>query len=245
MKVKEHLQEEAGTEDEAARATGAFMLHILTASGAVLAFLALWEAVHGAWGSMFMWLGIALFVDAIDGPIARRIKIAEILPRWSGEILDLVVDFVTYVFVPAYAIAASGFLPHGMELLAGGGIVFTSAIYFADKEMKLRDNYFKGFPAIWNAAAFYLFLTAPPAWIAMAAIAGLVMLTFLPVPFIHPLRVKRMRTFNLCLLVLWSVLAAIAMMHNMAAGTWVTAPLCIIGIYILGGGLLRKPPPRN
>ena len=83
---------------------GRFAIHILTASGAALAFLALLAAVDGAWPAMFLWLGIALIVDAIDGPLARRFQIASTLPRWSGDTLDLVVDFVTYVFVPAFAV---------------------------------------------------------------------------------------------------------------------------------------------
>ena len=136
-----------------------FLLHIFTASGAAWAFLALIAAAHKNWALMFLWLGIAQIVDAVDGPIARRIKIAQKLPRWSGEILDLVVDYVTYVFVPAYAIAISGLLPPGVADLAGIAIVVTSALYFADRDMKMDDNHFRGFPAIWNVAAFYLLLS--------------------------------------------------------------------------------------
>src|SRR5215471_12686262 len=88
-----------------------FVIHILTASGAALALLALIAAVDRAWSAMFLWLGLALIVDGIDGPLARRFDVARTLPRWSGDTLDLVVDFVTYVFVPAYAISHSGLLP--------------------------------------------------------------------------------------------------------------------------------------
>lgn len=216
-----------------------FLLHIFTASGAALAFLALVAATNGAWAAMFFWLGVALFVDAIDGPIARRTNIAEKLPRWSGEILDLVVDYVTYVFVPAYAIAASGLMPDVIALIAGMAITVTSAIYFADRKMKMADNYFRGFPAIWNIAAFYLILLSPPAWVSVLFVAALTVLTFLPVPFIHPVRVVRFRRLNLCLLVLWSVLAVTAIVHGMAPGALVTSLLSMLGVYILGGGFLR------
>lgn len=216
-----------------------FLLHVLTASGAALAFLALVAATNGAWAHMFLWLGIALFVDTIDGPIARRTNIAAVLPRWSGEILDLVVDYVTYVFVPAYAIAASGLMPDIIALFAGMVIVVTSAIYFADRKMKMADNYFRGFPAIWNIAAFYIILLAPPAWVAVLFVGVLTVLTFLPVPFIHPVRVVRFRRLNLCLLVLWSFLAVVAIVHNMAPGPLVTGLLSMLGVYILGGGFLR------
>src|ERR1700704_2122259 len=106
----------------------AFLVHILTASGAALAFLALILATGGHWAAMFFCLGLALVVDGIDGPLARASNVAEILPRWSGETLDLVVDFVTYVFVPAFAIAASGYLPPALAIASGAVIVITGAL---------------------------------------------------------------------------------------------------------------------
>src|SRR5215470_11434380 len=85
----------------------AFSVHVFTALGAGVALLALLEAVREHWAVMFGWLGAALVIDALDGPIARRLDVVRLQPNWSGEVLDLVVDFVTYVFVPAYAITAS------------------------------------------------------------------------------------------------------------------------------------------
>src|ERR1700755_3041701 len=88
----------------------AFSVHIFTALGAGIALIAQLEAVREHWAAMFAWLGLALVIDGLDGPIARRLDVINVQPNWSGEVLDLVVDFVTYVFVPAYAITASGFL---------------------------------------------------------------------------------------------------------------------------------------
>src|SRR5471030_1058073 len=161
----------------------AFTVHIFTACGAALAFLALILATGGHWAAMFVCLGLALVVDGIDGPLARAFKVAEVLPRWSGEGLDFVVDFVSYVFVPAFAIAASGFLPDALAIPAGMIVVITGALYFADREMKTRDNYFRGFPAVWNLAAFYLYIFAPPPWLAAAMVAVLAALTFAPIRF--------------------------------------------------------------
>src|SRR5216683_2527633 len=141
----------------ATRAT-AFSVHIFTAMGAGVALLALLEAVREHWAAMFGWLGVALVIDALDGPIARRLDVVRVQPNWSGEVLDLVVDFVTYVFVPGYAITASGLLLPVAAPLLGAGVVVSGALYFADRRMKAADNHFRGFPALWNAAAFYLFL---------------------------------------------------------------------------------------
>ena len=169
----------------------AFSVHIFTAMGAGIALIALLEAVREHWAAMFAWLGVALIVDALDGPIARRLDVARVQPDWSGEVLDLVVDFVTYVFVPAYAVTASGLLLPFTASLLGVGIVVTSALYFADRRMKTPDNHFRGFPALWNAAAFYLFLLHPSPALASFGVAGLIVLTFAPLHVIHPVRVAK------------------------------------------------------
>jgi phosphatidylcholine synthase len=218
----------------------AFAIHILTASGAAFALLALFAATEQRWSRMFAWLGVALFVDAIDGPLARRYRIADVLPRWSGDALDFVVDFVTYVFVPAYAIAASGLLPEPLALAAGIIIVVVSTLYFADRQMKTADNYFRGFPVLWNIVAFYLLLLKPPPAISLGMVVVLAALTFVPFPFIHPVRVVRLRYFNIALLVLWSVLALVALARDMAPGFWISAILCAIGVYVLAAGYLRR-----
>ena len=218
----------------------AFTIHVFTACGAALAFLALILATGDHWAGMFFCLGMALVVDGIDGPLARAFKIKKVLPRWSGEQLDFVVDFVTYVFVPAYAIAASGFLPDALAIPAGLVIVITGALYFADREMKTGDNYFRGFPALWNVAAFYIYILQPPGWFAAALVALLAALTFAPIRFVHPLRVAHLRMLNVALMVVWAVLAAIAVIDNLDPRPYVVWPLCAIAVYFFVAGLLRK-----
>jgi phosphatidylcholine synthase len=219
----------------------AFFVHIVTASGAALGLLALIFATGGHWTAMFFCLGVALVVDGIDGPMARAFKVAEVLPRWNGEGLDFVVDFITYVFVPAYAIAASGYLPPAMAIPLSVVVVITGALYFADRQMKTVDNYFRGFPAVWNLVAFYLYVMAPLPWLAAAGIIALAILSFVPVRFLHPLRVKQWRPLNIALLALWAALAVFTLIANLEPGLYVRAALVIIALYFLGAGLLRRP----
>ena len=219
----------------------AFTVHVFTAIGAALALLALILATGGHWAGMFFCLGLALVVDGLDGPMARAFEVEKLLPRWSGDTLDLVVDFTTYVFVPAFAIAASGLLPHVLAIPAAIVVVITGALYFADREMKTNDHYFRGFPAVWNFAAFYLYLLEPPEWAAALSIVVLAALSFTPIKFLHPLRVQRWRAVNIALLAAWAVLASIAIVQDLAPGPYVTLPLCIIAIYFFLIGLLRKP----
>ena len=187
---------------------------------------------------MFLCLGAALIIDGVDGSLAREFAVGDVLPRWSGETLDYVVDFTTYVFVPAYAIAASGLLPQELAAASGVLIAIVGALYFADRDMKSEDHYFRGFPALWNIAAFYLYVMEPPGWLSAAGIVMLAILTFVPIRFVHPLRVARLRALNVALLILWGVLALIAVIANLEPAFWVKVALGALAVYFCGFGLL-------
>jgi phosphatidylcholine synthase len=212
----------------------AFCVHVFTAMGAGVALIALLEAVREHWAAMFAWLGVALVIDAVDGPVARRLDVARLQPNWSGDLLDLVVDFTTYVFVPAFAITASGLLLPVAAPLLGAGITVSGALYFADRRMKAEDNHFRGFPALWNAVAFYLFLLhLPPVWSSLA-VGILIVLTFVPFHVLHPVRVVRLRWLTLSLVAIWAVLAVVALAQDFEVAAPVTIGLCAIAIYIAG-----------
>lgn len=211
----------------------AFGVHIFTAMGAGVALLAMLEAVREHWSSMFGWLGVALIIDAIDGPIARKLDVVRLQPNWSGDVLDLVVDFITYVFVPAYAITASGMLLPVAAPVLGIGIVVSGALYFADRRMKASDNHFRGFPALWNVAAFYLFLLHLPPALSSLGIALLIALTFAPFHVVHPVRVVRLRWLTLWLMATGSLLAIYALVRDFDVGAPVVAGLCAIALYII------------
>lgn len=211
----------------------AFSVHLLTAFGAGIALMALLEAARGHWQAMFGWLGLALFVDGIDGPLARRLDVSKALPNWSGDTLDLVVDFTTYVFVPTFAIVTCGLLVPHIAPLIGIAIVMSGALYFADLRMKLDDNRFRGFPTLWNAAVFYLLLLRPSPWVATLVMVALVVATFLPIPFMHPMRVVRWRLLNISVVVVGLGLAVVAVLHDFNAPPGVTAGLVLIAAYVM------------
>ena len=192
---------------------------------------------------MFMWLGIALCIDGIDGTFARRLQVASLLPRWSGDILDLVVDILNYVFVPAYALAASGLLPQAAAVALGVLIVVTGALYFADRLMKTSDYYFRGFPALWNIAAFYLFMLRPQPWAAAATITALAALTFVPFHVVHPVRIAHLRGITTAALAAWTLLAIVAIAYDLNPPLGVTAALCALAIYFVVIGFFRRHHP--
>jgi len=217
----------------AIKRSGAFVVHVFTSLGAGLALMALFEAVREHWANMFGWLGIALLVDALDGPMARRFNVAGLLPNWSGETLDLVVDFTTYVFVPAYAIAASGIFSGPVAAALGIAVAVSGALYFADRRMKTTDNHFRGFPTLWNAAAFYLFLLRPSQLVAALGVLLFVVATFVPIHVIHPVRVVRWRKLNLAIVALWGLLVLFTLWWDFIVPWPVTWALCLIALYIV------------
>jgi phosphatidylcholine synthase len=232
-------QQDSSLASPATRAA-ALSVHVFTALGAGIALIALLEAVREHWAAMFGWLGAALVVDALDGPIARRLDTVRVQPNWSGEVLDLVVDFVTYVFVPAYAITASGLLLPLAAPPLGVGIVVSGALYFADRRMKAADNHFRGFPALWNAAAFYLFLLHLPPALSSLAVAVLIVLTFVPFHVVHPVRVVRLRGLTLSLLAVWAVLGIVVLANDFNVGAPITVGLCAIAAYIAGSDAIIR-----
>ena len=225
----------------------AFSVHLFTASGAVLAMLALLAAATGDWSTMYVWLMIALIVDGIDGPLARWAKVKEFAPQWDGALLDMIVDYLTYCFIPAYALFVSGLFPGWTGWISVGVITFTSAIYLADVRMKTEDNSFSGFPACWNMVVL-VFFALNPNWLIMTGIViTLAILQFFPVKFVHPVRTLRWRNLTFPMAALWVITAIIAAwtdFENVPA-------LCMIGlvtssIYLLiAGGLQQLLPERN
>jgi phosphatidylcholine synthase len=155
-------------------------------------------------------------------------------------VLDLVVDFVTYVFVPAYAITASGLLLPLAAPLLGIGIAVSGALYFADRRMKAADNHFRGFPGLWNAAAFYLFLLHLPPVLSSLGIAVLIVLTFVPFHVLHPIRVVRLRAITLSLLGAWAVLAIVTLASDFDVALPVTVGLCVIAAWMVGSDALLR-----
>ncbi len=218
----------------------ALCVHILTASGAVLGLLALMAAHAGAWQAMFVWLGLALIVDAVDGPLARAVKANAVLPRFSGERLDLIVDYLTYAAVPAFVLAEADLLPEPFRLPAAAAILLSSLYHVADTGSKTPEGYFVGFPGVWNIVLLYLFALGPTPYVALAAIVVFVALTFVPVLSVHPFRVARARWLTGVVTLLWAAGAVGAVAKPFPSPLWVQVLLVAGAAYFAGLSLHRS-----
>jgi len=182
----------------------AWAVHTFTASGIVLGFLAVVAILEGDKIAAFMWLGLALFVDGIDGTLARRVRVQEVTPQVDGTTLDNVIDFFNYVAVPALMIYWFNVVPPGFEIYAAAGIMAVSCYTFSNVDIKTSDYYFVGFPAVWNLPVLYFHVLQTDPWINLSVIVFLGILTFVPMKVVHPLRVKDWRTITVPMTVLWA-----------------------------------------
>lgn len=168
----------------------AWAVHLFTASGVVLALLALAALEAGDERQALLWLVAAIVIDGVDGTLARAAHVKIRLPRIDGEVLDLVIDYLTYVFIPALLIWRGGYLPESLALPLTALVLVSSLYVFARRDMKTEDGYFRGFPALWILVAFYFVVVPIPPGVAAAVVLALVALTFAPIHVIHPFRVR-------------------------------------------------------
>ncbi|WP_310620007.1 CDP-alcohol phosphatidyltransferase family protein [Flexibacterium corallicola] len=217
-----------------------FLIHILTALGAPLALLALIAGAEKNLPLMLFWLWVALIVDGLDGPLARKYNVKDKLPRWDGVILDLVIDYATYVFLPAFALYQSGLLSPLWSIICGVVIVFSGAIYFADNNMKTANGGFSGFPGVWNMVIVVLIaLQSSPVWI-LFMVALCTALTFLPVHFVHPVRTVRWRSLTLGILAIWCISLAYTLSVDFLVPTFVTIFIIVTSIYLFIAGAVQQ-----
>ena len=223
--------------------TNALLVHLLTATGAVFAMLAMLAAVDGLWSMMFLWLVIAFFVDGIDGPLARKFHVKKNAPEFDGVLLDLIIDYLTYVFVPAYALFKSGLLPGWTGWIAIILITFATALYFADTRMKTKDNSFSGFPGCWNMVVLVLFALEPNFWVMLAIVIVLTVAMFLPLKFIHPVRTERWRRISLPMALAWTFFAGWAAWVDFHPQSWAHWGLIVTSIYLCLAGIAQQLIP--
>lgn len=209
----------------------AALVHVFTATGIVCGLMALLAVFAGAWTAVFGWLGLALVIDGIDGTFARMAKVKRHLPRFSGEQLDLVIDYVTYVFVPVIAMLHAGFLQGSAGLVLASLILLSSLFHFSDTESKADDYSFVGFPAVWNAVAFYVFALDLPQGATAAVVLVCVGLTFVPLKWAHPLRTAAFRPMTMVLMALWAIAGLSTLLSGFPAGPLEKGILLLAGTY--------------
>lgn len=223
----------------------AYAVHLLTATGAVFAMLAMLAAIEAEWSLMFLWLVVAFLVDGIDGPLARHYHVKTNAPQIDGVLLDLIIDYLTYVFIPAFALFKSGLLPGWTGWVVIIVITYASSLYFADTRMKTQDNSFAGFPACWNMVAVVIFALEPDFWVTLGLVVVLAGAMFTNMKFIHPVRTERWRSLSLPVALIWTALAGYAAWTDFNAGTLAHAGLMLTSVYLIFAGIAQQILPER
>ncbi|MDR9485351.1 MULTISPECIES: CDP-alcohol phosphatidyltransferase family protein [Sediminimonas] len=223
----------------------ALTVHLLTATGAVFAMLAMLAAVDEKWDLMFLWLVVAFAVDGIDGPLARKYHVKTKAARFDGVLMDLIIDYLTYVFIPAFALFRSDLLPGWTGWVAIIVITYASAMYFADSSMKTKDNSFHGFPGCFNMLVIVLFAVSPPIWVILLLVTVLSVAMFLPLKFIHPVRTERWRLISLPIAFAWTFFAGWAAWVDFHPESWAHWGLVLTSVYLVFAGIAQQIIPER
>ena len=220
--------------------TRALLVHLFTATGAIFAMLAMLAAVDGEWDLMFLWLVVAFFVDGIDGPLARKYDVKVNAPQFDGVLLDLIIDYLTYVFIPAFALFKSGLMDGWSGWVMIIIITFASAMYFCDTRMKTKDNSFWGFPGCWNMLVLVLFALSPPWGVSLMLVTFLAGTMFAPLKFVHPVRTERWRSVTLPMALAWTFFAGWAAWVDFHPESWAHWGLIITSLYLTFAGVAQQ-----
>jgi phosphatidylcholine synthase len=166
------------------------------------------------------WMALAVAIDAVDGFLARKARARQALPWIDGALLDNLVDYLTYVIVPAYLLSEAALLPAGLDLLGTAMICVGSAFQFARVDAKTESHHFTGFPSYWNLVVFYLLLLEWPPWVALAVVVTLTVLLFVPFRYVYPSRTREYRLPTAILTVLWTLALVVMLMRFPERNVW-------------------------
>jgi phosphatidylcholine synthase len=184
----------------------AWLVHLYTASGVVLALLATVALFQHDYRTALFWLLLQVIVDATDGILARAARVSERIPWFSGAKLDDIADYLTYVFVPALFVWRAILVPGRWTVAVASAMLLSSAYGFNRSDAKTSDHFFTGFPSYWNIVVFYLLLAGLPQVVNAAVLVTLAVLVFVPIRYIYPSRTTRFRLATNLLGVSWAVL---------------------------------------
>ena len=228
----------SGQPESGAKRVRAWVAHFLTLSGLIWAALAMHALQSGQVKTMWLFLGLALVTDAADGPLARRFEVGRYAAQFDGAIADMVIDYLTWTFIPAYFLFSYGYLGGGLLRMALFVLILVSSVFcYANVSMKTEELYFAGFPAAWNLVALYFYVLHSPVWLNAGVTIFLAMITVVPITFLHPFRVRRLRAANVSATVVWLAATVFLVIVSPSMVTPVAVVWWTSGVWVIASGL--------
>jgi phosphatidylcholine synthase len=223
----------------------AYGVHLFTATGAVWGFLGLLAIFAHDWKAMIIYMIVAMLVDGFDGMLARWADVKKYASGVDGALLDNILDYLTYVVVPALFLVEADVLPEGVRLLAACSILLTSAYQFTQSDAKTDDHHFKGFPSYWNVAALYMLLMNLPQWVNFAFIMAFNVMVFIPIKYIYPSRNSYLRQLTLGLTYLYGVIGIWGLLQYPNQPKWIVWVSFLYVVYYLVLSVIPKKSNAN
>ena len=185
------------------------LVHLLTGFGIIAGYFALIAVMNNNQKEAFLWLGLAFLIDSIDGTLARKFNVKKNLPNIDGKMLDSIIDFFNYVIIPSIMIYWFRYVPDQFSVLIPAILIFISIYSYVNLNILTNDNYYNGFPAIWNVIVLYFYIFGTSQNVNLILLTLLIFLKFSPLKCIHPLRVKRFKNLSIIFAIIWFLTSAL------------------------------------
>lgn len=212
----------------------AWLVHIFTASGIAVALLAFIAVSDRDWREVYLWLFVALLIDGVDGTLARKARVTEVLPQMSGKMVDSVIDFTTYAMIPAFFFYQAQLAPEGWHFACAAVMVISSALYYGKEGMIADTMHFVGFPALWNVFVFFdFFVFDLPGWLNAAMVILFAALHFIPIKFAYPSRSTRWRGLTLAISIAALIAAALLIWEYPARSPFLQIVVVVAAVYFV------------
>lgn len=225
--------------DERSATRLAWGIHLLTASGALCGLFGLLSVLDGRSRAALLWLMLALVIDGIDGPVARKVDVRLHVPDLDGNILDLVIDYLTCVVAPAVFLDRFGMLPHGWSLVGAGFVMLTALYCFARLDQMTEDHFFNGFPAMWSLVVNLLWVLKTPKAVNLVVVLLLSVLTLTDIKVPHLVRVRQFRVLTLTVVITWLIVMTILTISYPATSPLGSTVLVLGAAYLVALSVLR------
>lgn len=216
------------------RKIAAWGVHLFTACGAAAGLLALVATTNQNWHAAIFWMAVTIFVDSVDGTLARLVKVKAVLPQFDGALLDNIVDYFTYVIVPAYFLYEAPIVPPGIALFTAIVITLASAYQFCQTDAKTEDHFFLGFPSYWNVVVFYLFMLNVSPWLNLAVLLLCAVGVFVPIKYVYPSRTQILRGLTWFFSAIWLVIMSVILAEGPRAPKWLVILSLFYIVYYFG-----------
>lgn len=213
------------------RKLAAWLVHFYTISGGIIGMFALFEAARGRIENAFLLIILSHLIDATDGLMARAVKVWEVLPNFSGEMVDNLIDIFTYLWLPMFIIWSVNALPSDYWLI----LPVVAGLYaYGQVNMKTDDDFFLGFPTLWDAVSIYVVFLRPSEWIAVVIILIPTILSFIPLRYLYPSKNAFLSKPMWILAIFWVALWIYILVEAPENRTLVLVSLFYPAFYLLG-----------